>query len=148
MQVSLSINISRRPEEVFPWIDDPEKAMLWQKGVKGGVILHETAERVGTTFTETLEEDGQALEMTGRITAYEAGRCIAFHLESRIHCVDVSYTVDGVDGGSTVQTEAAIHWKFPMNMVSLLMGGKMKEGITRQTQAELAELKRLCEAGA
>jgi hypothetical protein len=42
--------------------------------------------------------------------------------------------------------ESAIQWKFPLNIVSLIAGGRMKEGISRQTETELAELKRLCEA--
>ena len=44
--------------------------MLWQKGVKEGKILVETPEKIGTTFKEVMEEDGNSLEMFGVITGY------------------------------------------------------------------------------
>jgi len=50
MRITASIDVSCRPEEVFPWIDEPDKAMLWQKGVKGGEIINKTPEKIGTTL--------------------------------------------------------------------------------------------------
>jgi hypothetical protein len=50
MKITLSVDIACQPEELFPWIAEPEKAMLWQKGIKGGEILHEKPEKVGTTY--------------------------------------------------------------------------------------------------
>jgi hypothetical protein len=35
------------------------------KNVAEGEILHETAERVGTTFREVVEEEGGRIEMQG-----------------------------------------------------------------------------------
>lgn len=39
MRISTSIDISLKPKDVFPWVADPQKAMLWQKDVKEGEIL-------------------------------------------------------------------------------------------------------------
>ncbi|MHC1782523.1 MAG: SRPBCC family protein [Anaerolineaceae bacterium] len=146
MIFAFTVSISKPPAEVFSWIDNPEKAMQWQKGVRKSSILHETPERVGTTFWEEMEEDGKSLEMTGRISAYIPGQMISFHLKSKIHTVDVSYTVEPDDGSSLLQIETSIHWKFPMSVTSLFMGRQIREGIKKQTGAELAELKRLCES--
>jgi hypothetical protein len=120
--------------------------MLWQKGVKGGEVLTETAEKVGTTFREVLEEDGGTLEMHGSITGYVQDRLISFHLESRIHEVDVSYSIERSDAGSTLSMEAVINWKLPTKLAVIAMGRRIKQGILRQAEAELAELKSLCEA--
>ncbi len=60
MKINCAIEVSGQPDEVFPWIDDPEKAMLWQKGVKKGEIIRETPEKIGTTFTEEMEEGGNS----------------------------------------------------------------------------------------
>jgi hypothetical protein len=68
VKITLSVDIYRRPEEVFPWIAEPDKAMRWQKGVKGGEIIKETPEKVGTTFKEVMEENGNHLVMYGEIT--------------------------------------------------------------------------------
>jgi uncharacterized protein YndB with AHSA1/START domain len=145
MQFVFSILINRPPADVFPWIDDPERAMQWQKGVKKGTILYETPERIGTTFTEEMEEDGRSLEMTGRISGYRPGELISFHLESKIHRVEACYAVAGEGDGSRVTVETTIRWKFPMSFISLFMGSQIREGILKQTEAEFAELKRLCE---
>ena len=99
MKISLAVEVAVRLEEVFPWLDDPEKAMLWQKGVKKAEIIQETPDRIGTTFVEEMEEDGNALQMHGVITAYASNRMIAFHLESRIHEVDACYSGYRNDGG-------------------------------------------------
>jgi hypothetical protein len=120
--------------------------MRWQKGVKGGEILKETPEMVGTTFREEMEENGKSLVMYGEITNYVQDQLISFHLESKIHKVKVSYSIEWNDNKSTVAMESTIHWKFPMNIVSRVSGRKIREGILQQTEAELLELKRLCEA--
>jgi len=145
MKIALAVDILCKPEEIFPWIAEPDKAMLWQKGVKGGEIIKETPEKVGTTFREEMEENGNSIVMYGEITNYVQDKSISFHLESKIHRLDVSYSIIGNDSKSTFTAESTIHWKFPMNVISVILGHKMKEGILRQTEYEFAELKRLCE---
>lgn len=147
MKISLAVQVPGAPDDVFPWLRDPEKAMLWQRGVKKAEIVTRTPERTGTTFVEEMEEDGKTLQMHGMITGYAENEMIAFHLESRIHEVDASYSVKGEAGCSVVTVVSNIHWKFPMNLLGLILGRKIKEGILGQTQAELGELKRLCEEG-
>jgi len=148
MRITYAINIMCKPEDVFPWVAEPEKALLWQSGVSGGEIIKETPDKIGTTFTEKMEEDGNCLEMKGVITDYRRNELIAFHLESRIHRVDVSYTIAGDVDKSTFSMDSTIHWKFPLNIASFFIGNKMKENILQQTRAEFAELKRLCESEA
>jgi hypothetical protein len=146
MKISAAIDITCKPEEVFPWIDDPGKAMLWQKGVKGEEIIKETPEKIGTTFKETMEEDGRILEMHGMITDYMHNELISFHLESKIHRVQVNYSIVGETERSIVKIDSTIHWKFPMNIISFFIGSKIKGKIQDQTRFELSELKRICEA--
>jgi len=146
MKITAAIDVSCRPEEVFPWIEEPDKAMRWQKGVKGGEIINETPEKIGTTFKEEMEENGKSLVMFGEITNYIKNKLISFQLESKIHRVCVSYSVVGNCNKSTVVAESTINWKFPMNIICLIIGHKIKKKILRQTKSEFAELKRLCEA--
>lgn len=145
MKIKVTIEISCRPEEVFPWIDEPDKAMLWQKGVKSGEIINETPEKIGTTFKEEIEEKGKSLVMFGEITNYKQNELISFHLESKIHSVNVIYSVAADSNESTVKAESTIRWKFPMNIICIFIGFKIKRNILLQTKSEFAELKRLCE---
>ena len=92
-----------------------------------------------------MEESGRSLQMRGVITGYLKDKMISFQLESKIHAVEVSYSVAGEPGKSVARMQSTIHWKFPMTIMSIIFGRKMKSGIVQQTQSEFAELKRLCE---
>lgn len=145
MKLSFSIDINSPPAKVFGWVENPEKALQWMTSVSGGEILHETPEKVGTTFREFVEEDGQGLEMQGVITGYEPGRSISFHLESRVNSVDVKYIVEPIQNGTRLSQTANVRWKFPVNIISLFMGSMMRQNISVQSQKEFKKLKELCE---
>jgi len=146
MNIHYSIEILSPPEMVFPWIAEPEKAMMWQKNVKGAEIIHKTPEMIGTTFTETLDENGNILEMQGMITQYTHNKIIGFHLNSKIHELDVSYSVEKINDATRLTIEAIINWKFPMNIVSLFIKRKLEAGLVTQIESEVLELKKICES--
>ncbi|MBI9045242.1 MAG: hypothetical protein JEZ06_12200 [Anaerolineaceae bacterium] len=139
--------ISQPPEIIFPWIAEPEKAMKWQKNVKDGEIIINKPGVIGTTFKEVIVEDGNNLEMYGTITKYVRNKIIGFHLESMIHEFDVSYSLDEINSKTKFSIEAIIRWKFPMNVMSLFIGKKMKKKLIKQLESETLELKKICETG-
>ena len=147
MRITYANEILKPPEFVFPWIAEPDKAMQWQKDVKGGEIIVSKPEVVGTTFKEEMEEDGNSLEMYGVITQFIRNQIIEFHLESKIHEVDVSYSLEGIDKATKIMVDARIKWKFPLNLLRIFIGNKMRKGIAEQMEREILELKRICEAG-
>ena len=147
MRITYENTIPQPPEVVFPWIAEPQKAMKWQRNVKGGEIIVNKPEVVGTTFKETIQEDGSSLEMYGTITKYIKDRTIGFHLESKIHEFDVSYSLEEINEKTKFSIEAIITWKFPMSIVSLFMGKRMKEDLVRQLESETLELMKICGAG-
>jgi hypothetical protein len=83
--------------------------------------------------------------MTGTITAYVKDRLIAFHLISKVNSLDVQYVTEPTDGGTRLAVTSTIHWKFPMNVITMFLGGKMQTGINRQLRGELCGLRKLCE---
>jgi len=121
MKINFAIEVSGEPDEVFHWIDNPEKAMLWQKGVKKGEIIKETPEKIGTTFIEEMEDNEGSLVMHGVITGYVKNQMITFQLESKIHKLDVCYSITGKEGKSLIMAKSDIHWKFPMNIMSVVL---------------------------
>jgi hypothetical protein len=145
MEITHTVEVHKPPEAIFPWIAEPSKAIQWQNNVKEGEVIHRSPEVVGTSFRETIEEDGNTLEMQGLITTYQENRRIGFRLESKIHTVEVVYLVEPLDTRAKVTMQARIAWKFPLNLMSVFMGRKMKAGILQQTELEFRELKRLCE---
>lgn len=137
--------ISKPPEIVFPWIAEPEKAIKWQKDVKGGEIIVNKPEVVGTVFREVVEEDGSQLEMNGIITEYIPNKIIGFHLKSRIHEFDVSYILEEFNEKTKFRMDVTIRWKFPMNVISIIMGKRIKTSLVKKLEIEAQELKKLCE---
>jgi hypothetical protein len=53
--------------------------------------------------------------------------------------------LEAVNEATKVTVVASIRWKFPFNLLSVVMGRKMKTGITEQLKTEIFELKRICE---
>jgi uncharacterized protein YndB with AHSA1/START domain len=148
MKISLSVEINSSPAVVFGWLEKPEKAVKWMTSVAKTEILHETPERIGTTFREVVEEDGNGVELQGVITDYKPERSISFHLESRVNVVDVEYCVEAIPNGTRLTQTGNVHWKFPVNVISIFMGGIIKQNISAQVQNEFEKLKELCESGA
>jgi len=147
MRITYENVILKPPEFVFPWIAESDKAMQWQKNVKGGEVIIDRPEVIGTTFKEEIEEGGNSLEMYGVITKFIRNQIIEFHLESKIHELDVSYSVEELNKTTKIIVDARINWKFPMNLLSIFIGNKMKKGIAEQMESEILELKRICETG-
>jgi carbon monoxide dehydrogenase subunit G len=145
VKITSYIDIKNSPEVVFGWLENPEKAMEWMTSVSSGEITHETPERVGTTFREIVQDESGSIEMHGMITGFEADKSIAFHLESKANVVDVDYRIEKVGEGTRLDYDANIKWKFPVNIISIFMGEKMRHSILAQLREELGKLKELCE---
>jgi hypothetical protein len=148
MKISYAIEIKSSPEVVFGWLEKPEKAMVWMTSVSKTEILHETTEMVGTTFREVVEEEGGAIEMQGCITGYQSNKSISFHLNSKVNIVDVKYCIEEIREGVRLVEQANIQWKFPINILSMIIGDKIKQNVTAQLRGEFNKLKELCEGDA
>ena len=141
--IECSIEINRPVAEVFAWIEDPEKAMLWQESVTKGEILEEREGKVGTRFREYVEEDGKGTWMTGEITEFVPTKKIGFALDGEFNSVNVRFEVKPSGEGCQVTQKADIRFKGAARVFGLLA----KKQIEAQMKRELGELKRLCEAG-
>lgn len=131
-------------EKVFQYIAEPEKAMQWQKNVKGGEIIENKPGIVGTTFTEEIEEGGKSLKMHGVITEYSENEKMRFRLISPMHEVDVIYFVEETGIRTKIRIDTKIKWKFPMNVISIFVGKKMENNIRGDLEKEVNELKEIC----
>ncbi len=155
MHVSQSITINAPPAAVFSWIEDPARAVAWMTNVARTEVLREVPGKVGTTFRETVADAGGRMTLKGVITAFRPGRRIAFHLESRVNVVDVNYDVVGVAGAvgsdgaeadqARVDVTATVRWKFPVNVINVLQGGKLERQVGQELAGELVRLKELSE---
>ena len=74
-------------EKIWEWLGTPEKAKMWQTNVSATETIHETPDMVGTTFRETIEEDGRSTVMNGTVTGYAENRLLSMHLEGDYNVV-------------------------------------------------------------
>jgi uncharacterized protein YndB with AHSA1/START domain len=148
MEITYSVRIDTVPETVFDRLEAPELAKEWQKGVGETEILHDTPERIGTTFREMMTSNEGALEMMGEIIEFIPDRAIAFHLESKMHEIRVRYLLEPLSTGTRLDIQSTIRWKFPMNIMELFFGKKISSNILEELRGECDELKRLCETEA
>jgi uncharacterized protein YndB with AHSA1/START domain len=147
MKISFSIDIDRRPEDVFPWINNPEKAMIWMTSVSKTEVTHKTADMVGTTFRETVEENGRGTELTGVITNYRPNELIAFHLDGQYNVVDVEYRLVKVGNRTRLAQKAEIRFKSFLKVMGFIYRPVFRKKTMDQLKREFATLKELCERG-
>jgi uncharacterized protein YndB with AHSA1/START domain len=95
-----SIEINRRPEEVFAYLDEVERHGEWQEDVVGVERQTEGPTRLGTRVRETRKVPGGDRSMTYEITEYEPPRRSSFRvLDGPIRAVG-TISVVPLDNGS------------------------------------------------
>lgn len=148
MKILHTIDILRQPEDVFPWIGNPEKAMVWMSSVSSTEFLHRTPDMIGTTFREIVADDEGATELQGVVTDYRPNQLVAFHLSGSFNVVDVEYRLEKIEGGTRLTQKADVRFRSFLWLMSLLMEPMFKKKLAEQTSKEFARLKDLCERGA
>jgi hypothetical protein len=95
-----SIEINRKPEDVFAYLDEVERHGEWQKDIVGVQRQTEGPTRVGTHVKETRKVPGGNRSMTYEITEHDPPRKSAFRvLDGPIRAVG-AISVDPLDDGS------------------------------------------------
>jgi uncharacterized membrane protein len=77
-----SIEINRKPEDVFAYVDDLGKRAEWQKGIVSVHLDTDGPMRVGTRATDTRRMPGGTREITYEITRHDPPRTSSFRTVS------------------------------------------------------------------
>lgn len=142
MEVVNKIEINATPKKVFYWLEEPERAKEWGTSVTRSEFIKKTPNKVGTTFREYVEEDGQGIEMQGVVTEFQPNEVFAVHLESESHAADVCFVLTENAGSTQLTQSVVLHFK---NKLSDDVLDSIKKSIMSQAQIEFARLKKLCE---
>jgi carbon monoxide dehydrogenase subunit G len=145
MRVTRSIEIAAEPADVFPWLDDPELAKRWMTSVAESRILHETPDRIGTTFVETVADGSGSTEMRGTVVSHEPDRSLAMHLVGERHEVDVEFRLERIPGGTRLTQTADLRFRGSAVLMGVFLGPFVKRKILSQLEGEHGHLRRLCE---
>jgi len=139
------MEIKSTPEEVWYWLGTPERAMVWQTNVSKTEILQKTPNWIGTTFRETIEENGRSTEMQGIVTDYRENQSLAMHLSGKYNTVDVGWHIEKMGEYTHLTIKADIRFKSFVRLMSILFWPAFKKNALRQLQKEFDRLKELCE---
>ena len=145
MKLTYTIEIKTTPEEVWYWLGNPERAMVWQTNISKTEILQATPDMIGTTFRETIEENGSGVEMQGVVTDYRENQSLAMHLSGKYNVVDVEWHIEEMGEHTRLTLYSNIRFRSFIKILSILMRPVFKKKITEQLQGEFARLKELCE---
>ena len=145
MKFSYTMEINNTPEKVWYWLGTPERAMVWQTNVSKTEILQETPNWIGTTFRETIEENGSGVEMQGVVTDYRENQLLAMHLSGKYNVVDVEWRIKEIGEHTHLTVYSNIRFRSFIKILSIFMRPVFKKKITKQLEEEFARLKELCE---
>lgn len=146
MKYRYEVEIKATPEKVWYWLGTPERAVMWQTNIAKTEILNKTPDWIGTTFRETIEENGSGTEMEGVVTDYRENQAIAMHLSGKYNVVDVEWHIEeSVAHHTRLTVYSDIRFKSFLKLLSILIRPVFKKKITDQLQVESAKLKELCE---
>jgi hypothetical protein len=145
MKLTYTIDINSRPDKVFYWLGTPEKAMTWMTNVSNTELLKETPDMIGTTFKETIEENGRSTEMYGMVTQYRKNRLLAFHLSGKYNIVDIEYQLKEIEHTTRITVVSDIRFRSFMKLLSIVMWPVFKKKTLDQLHEEFVRLKETCE---
>ncbi len=149
MQNHFEIEIDATPERVFHWLDDPERVMQWAENVVENENLHETANKVGSTFRQVYDENGRRMEFMGEVLAYEKDRRLHITMTSKMFDLDVDYELVGIDGdGTRLVQDSTVSWKGMMKLIGPIMCKFMAKSGQDCMEKDFGRLKHLAETSA
>ena len=97
--IETSIEVDRPPSEVFAYITDPSRFVEWQKGVVGGHMDGQGAQRVGEKCLTTRRIGFAERSVTAELTHIDAPKTWGVRgIDGPIRAV-VNVTVDPLDSG-------------------------------------------------
>ena len=146
-QISESIEIDRRPEDVFAYLDDVTRHGEWQEQIVGVERQEEGPLRVGSKVKETRRVPGGDRSMTYEVTEHEAPRRSSFRvLDGPIRAVG-TITVEPVGDGSRSRLTFSVDFK-PSGLGGRVLLPVARAQARKQVPKDQAKLKQLLESGA
>ncbi len=143
MRISDELVVSRGPESVFRWIEDPALASKWQPEVAQYEITRPCEGMVGTEFREVLKDGRGSMELRGRVVGYVRNERMAFDLAGKGMRLSASYQLTPEGSGTRLRAdlEARIG-----GWLSFLVEPLLRRRMASQLRTELLRLRELCQA--
>lgn len=94
MNVDFEIDIAATPEEVWPYLVEPELQQTWMIGVKRNELIEGDGHSVGSKFEMDIKEGGRIAKYDGTVTAYDRPSKLGVRLVGG--CMKTAMTMDAL----------------------------------------------------
>jgi uncharacterized membrane protein len=109
--ISESIEIDRRPEDVFAYLDDVERHGEWQEQIVGVERQDDGPLRVGSRVTETRRVPGGDRTMTYEVTEHDPPRQSSFRVLDGPVRADGTISIEPIGDGSRSRVTFTIEFR-------------------------------------
>ena len=146
-QISESIEIDRRPEDVFAYLDDVTRHGEWQDQIVAVERQDDGPLRVGSKVKETRRVPGGDRSMTYEVTEHEPPRRSSFRvLDGPIRAIG-AITIEPVGDGSRSRLTFSVDFN-PNGLGGRVLLPVARAQARKQVPKDQAKLKQLLESGA
>ncbi len=146
--VRASVVVSRSPDEVWTWLEEPEKLKSWVSWLIEVRPLTEGPRAVGSRALWVMEDannGGRKMEITSEVTGYEPGRRLAVKLSvPQAFSGQAAYTFTPMPDGRT-RVEVDSTYSFDL-WFAQLMRPLVVRAASRKMNDDLARLRAKVEA--
>ena len=80
MHLEHNIEIDCSPDQLWPWIEEPDRQKQWMHGVISNEPTSETVNEVGSTFLMKIKEGKRITEYNGTLTTFDRPRKLGVKL--------------------------------------------------------------------
>ena len=140
-----TVEIATGPDDVFPWLADPERRLRWMGALVESEPLTQGPPQLGSRYRDVFEDHGQRIELEAELVEVEPGERLTARLVSKGFESTSAQRLEPVDGGTRLT--AALETRYTMLAARLLAPLVTRHAQTR-LEADLARLKELVEAEA
>ena len=145
MLVSMSIDIGAPPEEVWPYLVEPDKTMEWFTALKRFDWTSEPG-GVGSTFYWLEEASGRQFNINFETTEWEPNRVFGYRITEGyfFKSYDERWTIDEIPGGCRFTFND--HIVFPYGPIGRIIGFFAARSAATEGAEIRENLKRIVEA--
>ncbi len=144
--ITASIEIARRPEEVFAYLDDLERHGEWQAQIVSAERQGDGPTRVGSRSSEKRRIGGREQSMSYEVTEHDPPRTFAFHgLDGPVRVVGKA-TIDPVGDGSSSRVSLVLD--FEGHGIGKVLVPVARSQARKQVPKDQQRLKERLESGA
>ncbi len=144
--ISHSIEIDRRPEEVFAYLDDHERHREWQDQIVSSSVETDGPVRVGTRVHETRKIGGREQDTSYEITEHEPPRRSSFRgVAGPVRPVG-TVTIEPIGDGS--QSRVSLEFNLVGHGIGVLFAPLARMQAKKEIPDAQERLKARLEAGA